>query len=172
MNELIAPFITDDINKDVSKNVTESEHLLEETFFVELIDLQETSVIKFRHVIDTQNKLPLCLEAQDCVECSDRLNNEYTITYPDVNNEYKDECIRLYSLDITESQTYELLMKNKIEENHMLNNNQKKELYKVQITNKKVFESRLGKWTSYIHQFQIIDSTPFNHKCRTTNVTD
>ena len=157
MGELITPFINEDVKKEVSENVCKEEQLQEETFFVECIDLKETKVVRLRHVSDKYFQLPLCLEAQDCVECNDRLNGDYINIYPDINIEYNNECIRLYNIDTTGLRTYELVMRNKINESYMLKYKEKEKLYYVLIKNKEVFENRLGKCTSCVHKFEVAE---------------
>ena len=110
MGELVTPFINEEVRKEVSENVSINEQLLEETFFVECINLKEMSVVRFRNVPDKYSQLPLCPEAQDCIECSDRLNGDYLSTYPDINIEYNNECIRLYNIDTTRLNTHEDIM--------------------------------------------------------------
>jgi hypothetical protein len=167
MGELITPFIKEEVRKVVSNNVSKEEQLLEETFFVECIDLQETSVARVRNVSDKYSQLPLCSEAQDCEECYNRLNGNYISLDPDMSIDYINECIRLSQIDTTELKTYEHTMIAKVNENHMLNCQEKQRLYQVLIKNKKVFDNRLGKCNSYTHKFEVTDKTPFNHKCRT-----
>ena len=140
MGELITPFINEDVRKEVSENVSTEEQLLEETFFVECIDLKETSVVRLRQVSDKYSQLPLCLEAQDCVEY-DRLNGDYINVYPDINIEYNNKCIRLCNIDTTGLKTYELIMRDKINESYMLNDKEKEKLYYVLMKNKKVFDN-------------------------------
>ena len=113
MGELVTPFINEEVRKEVSENVSIKEQLLEETFFVECINLKEMSVVRFRNVPDKYSQLPLCPEAQDCIECSDRLNGDYLSTYPGINIEYNNECIRLYNIDTTRLNTHEDIMSTK-----------------------------------------------------------
>ena len=155
------------MREEISNNVSKEEQLLEEKFFVEYIDLQETSVARVWNMSDKHSQIPLCSHAQDCEECCNRINGNYINLCPDTKIDYINECIRLSQINTTEVETYEHIMKAKVISNHMLNEQENERLYQVLIKNKKVFDNRLGKCNSYTHMFEVTDKTPFNHKCRT-----
>ena len=60
MGELINPFIKEEMKEIISNNVSNEKQLLKETFFVECIDLQETSVVRVWNVSDKHSQTPLC----------------------------------------------------------------------------------------------------------------
>ena len=97
MGELIAPFTNGDMREEFSKDVFIQERVLEETFLLSA----QTSKGRQQYDSDTQltniSNYP-CAEAQDSIECNDRLNGDYLSTYPDLNIEYNNECIRLYNI--------------------------------------------------------------------------
>jgi len=167
MGEQITPFIEEETKEDNNNNnVNNEKQLLEETFFVENINLQNALVARIWNVSVRQHQIPLCEYAHDCEECKAKINDNYLNTCPDVNNDYINEYMRLSVIDINEANTYENIMKNKVMSNQTLNKDEKDRLYKILMKNKKVFSNKLGKCNSYIHKFQVTDVTPFNHKCR------
>ena len=111
MGELITPFIKEEMREVISNNVSKEELLLEETFFVECIGLQETSIARVWNVSDKHYQIPLCSHAHDCEECSNKLNGNYINLCPDTRIEHINECIRLSQINTTEVETYDHIMK-------------------------------------------------------------
>ena len=95
MGEFKTPFIKEEMREEISNNVSKEEQLLEEKFFVEYIDLQETSVARVWNMSDKHSQIPLCSHAQDCEECCNRINGNYINLCPNAKIDYINECIRL-----------------------------------------------------------------------------
>ena len=147
-------------------DVTQREHMLDETFLVESINVNMTQVVKIRPIVNSPGNLTFCSGMQSCIVCTELVNNGDIRRIKEDQEHYAEECARLCSVDISSEVSHDVIMKDKISENPLLSKEQKAKLFGVLKKNRRVFSNKLGKCTTYVHWFDVTDKSPFKHKCR------
>ena len=103
----------------------------------------------------------VCENGLSCSECVDFVAvNQSSGSAQSINGG------RIMQLNVEESNVMTILH-DKVTAVDTLAPDQKSALLEVLHKNRAIFSHRLGKCTSYLHSFEVVDQTPFNHKSRT-----
>ena len=154
----VVPFIEEDMGRG---QTSLSEPGLEsELFFVEKVEVYD------------QEKIAM-------VECVDPGSYERNLPYDEVErglflftgNEVcvTDPLSESAEIQILSVQVYDRIysvLKRKVDEIEGINEMQKEKFYREFRENIEVFSHRIGLCTAYTHEFQVVNPTPYTHKCR------
>ena len=157
------PFLKQGMNVGVERD--ESEDLLEQDlFFLEYLVLTEVGAMI--QTICLENKEGLCLNEND----DERLNGLGVdgVRDPISQIEEMSEYGFVVPVQVNTLCTGDIqgVFKEKIDRIQGVTENQKEKIYRIINENSDIFTERIGKCTSYVHEIEVTDLTPFDHKSR------
>ena len=159
-------FVNEEENIRINELATQN-NMLEETFFVESINISRMEVMRVKPIVCSDIETNPCVMERGCDTCVENAIESNARWIDPKQDGYIEECIRLCNIKTCREISFEETMRQKIAENENLNPEAKNKLLGVVMKNRKVFSDKLGKCKSYIHKFEVTDTSPFNHKCRT-----
>ena len=152
------PFMEDDVGQ-TQASVAEP-GLESELFFVEKVavyDHERVAIVECLDQVSYERNLPcneverglfLFSEKDECVNDLSYLNDE----------------VQILSIQ-ADDRTFEIL-KRKVDEIEGITDVQKQKFYRVFQENINVFSDEIGLCNAYVHEFHVINPTPYHHKCR------